>query len=1736
MEAKRRLSDPKRTKLDVTPSTEPSPITCAYPQCSDTHRLITPSFEAADNIKAALPVEANQDQPFVLCPSHYHKLYRHFRVSPCAGCGATPKRGACFIRHSPDPVFISRVMSENAGFDVNLCEKDNICLNCYKSHLIIIKAAENERSNPENFLEELIPIWEFKYADAETDKVTRTLLHVVLYIAREFVSQRAVLLPNISRMFCQEYDQENIASDLHLEVSEGTITFTSKWLLSQLILHFQDHIKYKCIHRKFGTVLFHKGSDLLVSLSWALGRVHENTIHDPYTHNPPTNQLSVVMEAAHTINERIHSEIANMERENSIHSPSGLNLGDLMNKSDPILQSFLEAVTRAKRDQIFSNRNTRSQPECHKRKLRQFFLKCLLMYCANSRTPTPLHILLSDTIEVCGGSRKLMRIFNQFGVVASPDTHDRYMTSVAEQQRGRSVWNDLNNKVFTVASVDNFDMLKCHAAVYCGDQYRSYHGTTIQLVQPLPQLYLHGNSTCTCTCPSHSTTDMLEKPPMNEITGEVLNTRLPVTTTVGENSRHLSTFDSRERQPVAKSTLVCTTSTRSSNKRKATSSPANSPHKLGKKGPERRRTVAVRNLSQALEQTESTVPSVTTNVETCTCTCTVSTSENTINTCTLKGFKEQLNEKCERMSLKSKTLAYMVSKQSSNNGNVLKEFKLLYSKCTTCTNENTEPSTIYYMELLDEHPDSSDTMKHVSEILLHKASSSHQDNYVLLIGDGKTYEHLMNIKRLYGAELDQLLIFPGDWHTLYNYQPVLMKIYYHTGLMELAKACGHRGETLTALQKCSNFKRTHHFLLQAWQALYRSMIMAFTTDHPNCFQNITPLLQSTSTTPDTVLNIIQSTLTTSKELEKFYSFVEHQCASDDTWKFWAQFVFEDCMAYVGLFLSIRCRNWDLRVSSLKLMAPLFCAYDRTTYQRLIPNHLSAIQTFPKKVIDSLKKGGFSVSISGGIGHCVALDESHEMCINKEMKEAVVRPTTAYLQKASLFLRHRIATHKALLHQIFHEPKESEEKEISVYDTSKEVRNREENIEAIIKAIEDYQLLPAKVPNRGLINVFSGEKANHQQTHDLLNFRKIGSDDLSHYIKYRILHHPSTNAPVRRNKLLTMAPIKTVGKRNVNLQKKENAQIMKCLRQRLAWCNRTGQTYDPTTEQYSKYPRAIADVNGLPHKGSKSTLTEKISKRYQSVVVNNLPTGWTPDTVIIDGMFLINTSPLRSTTTISHYATLLFNRFITPYYLAGAKEVHLIFDTERRQQFNPKCFEHQRRSDKNNSSNDHHHVTFITTTNVPQNWRSFIQCRECKRSIIQALGLSYLQTARFKLLHDQNLILAGCFTHATDSNPMIISGDGSLPEQITEFRTNAEEADMIIWRHALKCSAQRVLVYSPDTDVYVIGLPLIDLSREFIVQINVPHAQDLKYVSLNSLREALIYDPDLASLPNDLVATTFLALFTCSGCDYISFISGFGKVAIMNTFYQHASFITGDGSKGRLSDCSPLSKEQGYLAFLRLIGTIYFKKHYSAFVSLKGIETPQQLLNSIHSSTLSEQVITWYNDIRAIVSDRITDEDQRMPSESAMWRHWLRSCWIIQMWTNSPEQDVFSGLPPPEESGWLSHTDGATTSWSIDWDCPRLQTKVQDTINFLTKGCACQKGHCESMRCGCRKNGSTCGPGCRCQGCQNLTVSIEPSSHEDSDSEDQASDTSDSEQSEDELQAEVVTEDFTDLLVELPEVP
>ena len=67
---------------------------------------IKPMFVANDKLVEILGIKqtAETDQPFVLCRKCYNDTYAMIYGSsiPCSSCGATPKSGTAFCRHSPD--------------------------------------------------------------------------------------------------------------------------------------------------------------------------------------------------------------------------------------------------------------------------------------------------------------------------------------------------------------------------------------------------------------------------------------------------------------------------------------------------------------------------------------------------------------------------------------------------------------------------------------------------------------------------------------------------------------------------------------------------------------------------------------------------------------------------------------------------------------------------------------------------------------------------------------------------------------------------------------------------------------------------------------------------------------------------------------------------------------------------------------------------------------------------------------------------------------------------------------------------------------------------------------------------------------------------------------------------------------------------------------------------------------------------------------------------------------------------------------------------------------------------------------------------------------------------------------------------------------------------------------------------------------------------------------------------
>ena len=202
---------------------------------------------------------------------------------------------------------------------------------------------------------------------------------------------------------------------------------------------------------------------------------------------------------------------------------------------------------------------------------------------------------------------------------------------------------------------------------------------------------------------------------------------------------------------------------------------------------------------------------------------------------------------------------------------------------------------------------------------LHKRFITGQNKkWLVVVGDAKVYDVLQSLKHEYGDDLQWLFVYPGDWHLLKNYQLSLMKPYFDAGLKDLARASGYPTE---AIQNCSKFKRTHCFLLEAWEALFSVMMELFLTTDTQMSSFIQDRVKEaflkTKTGDSPPLNQIITTLHTAATDSGFHaqfsSFIAKLAASDCTWKFWVQFVFKDALAYIGLYLAIHSGDWDLRI-------------------------------------------------------------------------------------------------------------------------------------------------------------------------------------------------------------------------------------------------------------------------------------------------------------------------------------------------------------------------------------------------------------------------------------------------------------------------------------------------------------------------------------------------------------------------------------------------------------------------------------------------------------------------------------------------------------------------------------------------------------------------------------------------------------------------------------------------------
>lgn len=388
-----------------------------------------------------------------------------------------------------------------------------------------------------------------------------------------------------------------------------------------------------------------------------------------------------------------------------------------------------------------------------------------------------------------------------------------------------------------------------------------------------------------------------------------------------------------------------------------------------------------------------------------------------------------------------------------------------------------------------------------------------------------------------------------------------------------------------------------------------------------------------------------------------------------------------------------------------------------------------------------------------------------MKINKDSKMALTRPSK---EKMTHLLQFRSTSINNLKSQIFPEDKKTHN---SCYKLTSRDRASGENVKSMLSTLHSHGMFKANKP--GLCTLLDHKQATPEQAHDLFNFRVIGQVAFENHVKYKILKQPSTEAPVRKKRLLTFT-VKEPQKKRIKLVEIESKLCQRFLKRQLAWMadnNISPATLD--TGPISSLPRALVQNNdGLPYKSCKSKTTTFLAKRYKSLLLNSLP--WTPTSVLLEGMFMVHTAPYPEMKSMREYAKLLLIRYVRPHYSAGTEEVHVIFDNPGGLKESPKELE-QRRRDLTSKPVQHSCMTFDSDAQIPSSWVATIACRNCKAALTTYLAQEFLKIA-------PQYMLAGTeqeFLTNIKSEVYSCSREEEIIQRPSLY-SNTNEGDMRIW--------------------------------------------------------------------------------------------------------------------------------------------------------------------------------------------------------------------------------------------------------------------------------------------------------------------------------------------------------------------
>jgi hypothetical protein len=151
---------------------------------------------------------------------------------------------------------------------------DHICLACYRAHLVVIKRSINIVESLDKDLASMIKKLKGEVQDEQDihtveQAVTNAALQTAILVAETLLDQNAILLPEVWDYFEKKISDLSRKKSFHHDFHDIA---NAHWLLSQLSAVLQQHMAYRCSVKRYGTVIYRYGGDLLHALNISLGK------------------------------------------------------------------------------------------------------------------------------------------------------------------------------------------------------------------------------------------------------------------------------------------------------------------------------------------------------------------------------------------------------------------------------------------------------------------------------------------------------------------------------------------------------------------------------------------------------------------------------------------------------------------------------------------------------------------------------------------------------------------------------------------------------------------------------------------------------------------------------------------------------------------------------------------------------------------------------------------------------------------------------------------------------------------------------------------------------------------------------------------------------------------------------------------------------------------------------------------------------------------------------------------------------------------------------------------------------------------------------------------------------------------------------------------------------------------------------------------------------------------------